>query len=251
MHGGASRARVDSLGSQRFEADEAAEAAVEEDEGEEEEEEEGVSAEAGADDGDDDDEDEVAAGAGAGAPLMRRLRRLLLCLACGGDASWADPALGTALGESLAAEAIAVLQVGRAVFFASAAERRALLLLLLDPPPSDPADALSDPDAVDAADAAAVDESAAILEIDPSAVGAAVAPRLRQRAAAARPATARAQPQPQQQRRRRRWVWWAVGACAPRGLVDCVVRKGAGAISQLLAPSGDAEGAATARLLHC
>ena len=57
-----------------------------------------------------------------------------------------DPLTGAPVGERATAEAIAVLQVGRDVFFASAAERRTLLLSLAEgadddglPPPPPPA----------------------------------------------------------------------------------------------------------------
>ena len=63
-------------------------------------------------------------------PLVRRLRALLLRIAHDG-LGWADPATGAAVGEWATAEAIAVLQVGAAVFFEAPGERRALLLQLL------------------------------------------------------------------------------------------------------------------------
>ena len=66
--------------------------------------------------------------------LLRSLRELLLALACTG-LPWVDPALGTSLGEHLTAEAIALLQVGRSVFFPSFSLRRDLLLLLLSDAP--------------------------------------------------------------------------------------------------------------------
>ena len=112
----------------------------------------------------------------------------------------ADPALGTALGESLAAEAIAVLQVdgpSSSPLPPSVAHCCCCCSTRRLPTPRTPS---LDPDAVDAADAAAVDESAAILEIDPSAVGAAAAPAPSSKGGGGTPGhRTRAQPQPQPQ----------------------------------------------------
>ena len=55
---------------------------------------------------------------------------MLLQLACRG-LTWSDPILGTPIGEYMTAEAIAVLQVGRSVFFPTAVCRRDLLVRLL------------------------------------------------------------------------------------------------------------------------
>lgn len=70
---------------------------------------------------------------GPGAALVLLVRQLLLRLACGG-LSWVDPATGNPIGDQATAEAIALLQVGRRVFFPSAEERCKLLLSLLSVP---------------------------------------------------------------------------------------------------------------------
>ena len=66
----------------------------------------------------------------AAPEMLRGVLHVLLQLACGG-LRLSDPYLNTPIGEHVTAEAIAVLQVGRAVFFPSAACRRELLLRLL------------------------------------------------------------------------------------------------------------------------
>ena len=62
--------------------------------------------------------------------LLRAVLSALLQIACNG-LPLHDPTLGTPIGEHLAAEAIAVLQVGRHIFFPTPAHRRDLLLQLL------------------------------------------------------------------------------------------------------------------------
>ena len=65
-----------------------------------------------------------------GPEVLRAVLHILLRLACNG-VSWVDPALGTPIGEHVTAEAIAVLQVGRRIFFPTPSKRRELLMRLL------------------------------------------------------------------------------------------------------------------------
>ena len=65
-----------------------------------------------------------------GPEVLRAVLHVLLRLACNG-LPWVDPSLGTPIGEHITAEAIAVLQVGRRIFFPTPAKRRELLLRLL------------------------------------------------------------------------------------------------------------------------